>query len=50
METNKLLTRHSVGEKMRYVDQDGVNVICEHVDIADPQEEADIQDNLYKQL
>ena len=40
----------SMGQHARYVDQDGVNVVHIHVDIADPQESADIENNLYKQL
>lgn len=39
-----------MGEHARYVDQDGVNVVHIHVDIADPQESADIENNLYQQL
>ncbi|KAJ4294016.1 hypothetical protein N0V90_007705 [Kalmusia sp. IMI 367209] len=39
-----------MGEHARYVDQDGVNVVLVHVDIADRQEVADIEVNLYKQL
>jgi hypothetical protein len=41
---------HSMGEHARYVDQDGVNVFLVHVDIADPQETADVENNLLAQL
>jgi hypothetical protein len=39
-----------MGEHARYVDQDGVNVFLVHVDIADPQETADVENNLLAQL
>lgn len=39
-----------MGEHARYIDQDGVNVVLVHVDIADPQETADVENNLYAQL
>lgn len=39
-----------MGQHARYIDQDGVNVVHIHVDIADPQESADMENNLYHQL
>ena len=39
-----------MGEHARYIDQDGVNVVHIHVDIADPQESADMENNLLQQL
>jgi hypothetical protein len=41
---------NSMGEHARYVDQDGVGVFSVHVDIADPQETADVENNLFSQL
>ncbi|KAL5383638.1 hypothetical protein DPSP01_005745 [Paraphaeosphaeria sporulosa] len=43
-------TISTMGEHARYIDQDGVNVVHVHVEIADPQESADVENNLYAQF